>query len=103
MLPFKEPVSSPEKTEMLFQFQMTAVVCSLVVMAYTVCSEKNASGLVWTVLLHDEFSVSASGLHAVAGVVREARVGGLPLPSLDLDSFGPRVCLDAEEVRVPRC
>ncbi len=48
------------------------------------------------VLPHGEASISASGLH----VVREARAGGLPLPFLDLDSFGPRVCLDAEGVRV---
>lgn len=52
-------------------------------------------------LPHDEDSISASGCHAVAGVVREARVRGLPLPFLDLDTFGPRACLDAKEVRVP--
>lgn len=54
------------------------------------------------VLPHDEASRSASGLHAVAGVVRVARVGGLPLPFLDLDSFGPRARLDAEEIKSAR-
>lgn len=47
-------------------------------------------------------SISASGLHAVSGVAQEASVGGDSLPSLDLESFAPRVCLDAEEVSVPR-
>lgn len=41
-----------------------------------------------------EASVSVSGLHAVAGVVK-ARAEGLPLLLLDLDSFGAGVCLDA--------
>lgn len=63
----------------------------------TVCPN-NLSGLCLS-LPHDEASTSASGLHAVACVLREARVGGLPLLFLDLDSFGPRVCLDAEEMK----
>ena len=50
------------------------------------------------ILPNDEASISASGLHAAAGVVRDARDGDRPLPFLDLDSFGPRACLDAEEV-----
>lgn len=50
------------------------------------------------ILPHDEASISASGLHAAAGVVRDAR-DGRPLPFLDLESFDPRACLDAEEVR----
>ena len=52
------------------------------------------------VLPHDEGSISASGLHAVvvvaaAAVVRGALVRGLWLPFLDLDSFGPKVHLEA--------
>ena len=60
------------------------------------CGDNCTIAVLPVVLPHDETSISASGLHAVAGVVREARVGVLPLPFLDLDSFGPRVCLDAE-------
>lgn len=54
-------------------------------------------------LPHGEASISASGLHAAAGVGCEAPVGGLPVPFLDLDSFGPRVCLDAVGISVPMC
>lgn len=43
----------------------------------------------------DEAFISTSGLHADAGVVRAARVGGLCLPFLDLDSFTLGMCLDA--------
>lgn len=51
------------------------------------------------VLPHDEASSSASGLHAVACVVREVRVGGAPLLFLDSETFDPRACLNAEEVK----
>lgn len=50
-------------------------------------------------LPHGKASVSASGLHVVAGVVHASAAAGLPFPFLDLDSFGPRVCLDADKVR----
>lgn len=44
-------------------------------------------------------AISSSGLQAVAGVVREAWIEGLPLFSLALGSLEPGVCLDAEEVK----